>query len=62
MIIFLGTLLLGRMATQQLLQMSAVRTDGFSITGFVMFTAQGTEKNYKTTESNTTVSTGASFT
>jgi hypothetical protein len=39
------------MATQQLLQMSVVRTDRYSITGFVMFTAQGTEikQNYKTT-------------
>ena len=32
------------MATEQLLEKSSVRTDRFSITGFVMFTTQGTVK------------------
>jgi hypothetical protein len=43
------------MATEQLPQMPAVRTDRFNISGFVKFTAQGTviKQNLQTTESNT---------
>jgi len=42
------------MATEQLLEKSSVRTDRFSITGF-MFAAQGTKikQNLQTAESNT---------
>ena len=41
-------------STQQLLQMPAVRTDRFSITGFATFSTQGTamKENIKATESN----------
>jgi putative heme degradation protein len=42
------------MATQQLVQMSAVRTDRFNITGFATFTVQETviKQILQTAESN----------
>jgi hypothetical protein len=42
------------MGIEQLLQMSAVRTDRFNITGFATYSTEGAERkqNLQTTESN----------